>query len=672
MDALFLKIFNMSITAGWLILAVVALRFFLKKAPGAVCCALWGIVGIRLILPFSLKSALSLIPTTETVPADIGYMANPTIHSGVSFINSSINPILSESLAATPQNSINPMQILLFFATWIWIFGMVGMLLYAAISYFRLWRRVRESIPLREKIRLCDHIDTPFILGILRPRIYLPSAMGEEDAAYVIAHETAHLTRRDHLWKPLGFLLLTVYWFHPLMWVAYILLCRDIEVACDQKVIQKLGTDIKRPYSETLLRCSVSRRIVSACPLAFGEVSVKSRIKGILHYKKPAFWLIVTAVLICTAVAVCFLTDPLSNGTRVTDLTSASGTRLLEGEGETVLFHRGDYSYPIERTRDMEKQLKGIRVNPEPIQTVEANMIINPYFSISIEGGARLHFNREVTACWLNGNRSPFYIYKIENPEYAWKLLEGYIPSFYFYPDSGEPAFSGSLTDGSQYFFAKVKEIHHDTNSLTVSPIKSGKQSVTAESVRVLLPRRYAFITDFQVGHSVCVIYDTMAESYPPQIFGTKALPIVTATFLEIPYVNPMYDAVSFDMDGDGTVEICSVGPGSMLSSMYTFTVSAQARGETVTYKSIYKNTFMSNAYEGLEFIEKDGQYYLKGWFTAQNSMETLTDVFEISVSEGHIVLTAIDFSTGFDIPSSPNLAPGKTLTYWGRQGVEP
>ena len=310
MEAIFLKILNMSITASWLVLAIVILRLILKKAPKAISVFMWALVGVRLICPFSFESILSLIPSAETVPQDIIYSEAPAIHSGVPIFNSTVNPIISENLAPEVGASVNPMQIIAFVASVVWIVGIVAMLLYTVISYFRIHRKVREAVPYQDNIWLCDHIDTPFILGVIRPRIYLPSNMNEQDIEYVIAHEKAHLKRHDHWWKPLGFLLLTVYWFNPILWIAYILLCKDIELACDEKVIKDMGTEIKKPYSEALINCSVPRKMISACPLAFGEVGVKGRVKSVLNYKKPAFWIIVVAVVASIVVAVCFLTNP--------------------------------------------------------------------------------------------------------------------------------------------------------------------------------------------------------------------------------------------------------------------------------------------------------------------------------------------------------------------------
>lgn len=310
---LIIHLFNMSISASWLVLAVVLLRLLLKKAPKAITVALWALVGVRLLLPFSIESALSLIPSAKTIPQEIVYAKEPTIDSGITAINRVVNPMITESFAPGPElRSINPIQVFFAFAELFWMVGMAVMILYMLISYLRLHRQVREVMPLRDNIYVCDRIPSPFILGIFRPRIYLPSTMENADIEYVIAHEKAHLRRRDHLWKPLGFLLLTVYWFNPILWVAYILLCRDIELACDERVIRDMNADDKKAYSTALLNCSAPRRMISACPLAFGEVGVKQRIKSVLHYKKPTFWIILVALVATVGVAVGFLTDPKS------------------------------------------------------------------------------------------------------------------------------------------------------------------------------------------------------------------------------------------------------------------------------------------------------------------------------------------------------------------------
>lgn len=310
MSDFFLKICNMAINGGWVALAIILLRPFIYKVPKYIRPILWAFVGIRLIFPIKLESVLSLIPSSETIPSDIVYSKAPTIHSGLPFLNSTVNPIISGALAPNPTESVNPVQIILFIGSIIWIIGISAMLIYSTVSFLKLRIRVRESVWDSENIYICDRISTPFILGIIKPKIYIPSSMAGSDKELVSYHEKAHLERRDHLWKPLGFLLLSVYWFNPILWFSFVLFCKDIELATDEKVIRERGNAIKKEYSAALLSCSAPQKFLSACPLAFGETGVKSRIKSVLNYKKPAFWVVLVSLILCVAVAVCFLTNP--------------------------------------------------------------------------------------------------------------------------------------------------------------------------------------------------------------------------------------------------------------------------------------------------------------------------------------------------------------------------
>lgn len=311
MAAVFLKLLNLSISASWLVLAVLVLRLVSKRSPKWMNVLLWGIVALRLVLPFSVESALSLIPSAETVsPAAVQFDPAPTITSGVSVIDNAVNPSLSEHFSAVPTASVNPLYVWTEIAGWVWLIGLGAMLLYALVSYLRLRRRVSVSLPIQDHIYLCDAISSPFILGVVKPHIYLPSGLDEVQRQNVLSHERAHLARRDHWWKPLGFALLAVYWFNPVLWLAYALLCRDIELACDERVIRTMDESAVKTYSTVLLACSMLRKAAITCPLAFGEVGVKERVKNALHYKKPAFRVVAASVAVCVVVAVCFLTNP--------------------------------------------------------------------------------------------------------------------------------------------------------------------------------------------------------------------------------------------------------------------------------------------------------------------------------------------------------------------------
>ena len=311
MSELFLKIINMSISASWLILAVLILRLVLKKAPKWVNVLLWGIVAVRLICPFSFESALSLIPSAETFPEKVISGPSFDIQTGISPVDNRINDYLGdryfEGVTVPANNGNNIMTIL----TIVWIIGILLLVAYTIISYRRLHREIDTAVHYKDNIFQSENVSSPFVLGIINPRIYLPFSMNEQDLEHVVAHEQAHIRRKDHWWKPLGFLLLTIYWFNPLMWLAYVLLCRDIELACDEKVIKELGNEQRADYTQALVVCSVNRRMIAACPLAFGEVGVKDRVKSVMNYKKPAFWIIILAVIACVIVAVCFLTNPM-------------------------------------------------------------------------------------------------------------------------------------------------------------------------------------------------------------------------------------------------------------------------------------------------------------------------------------------------------------------------
>lgn len=356
MAAVFLKLLNLSISASWLVLAVLVLRLVSKRSPKWMNVLLWGMVALRLMLPFSIESALSLIPSAETLsPEVVRFDPAPTITSGVEFIDNAVNPSLSESFAAAPLASVNPLYVWTYLAGWVWLIGLGAMLLYALVSYLRLRRRVSVSLCVRENIYLCDAISSPFILGVVKPRIYLPAGLDEVQRQNVLSHERAHLARRDHWWKPLGFALLAVYWFNPVLWLAYALLCRDIELACDERVIRTMDESAVKTYSTVLLACSMPRKAVITCPLAFGEVGVKERVRNALRYKKPAFWVIAASVAVCVVVAVCFLTNPRTD-------TDAAGL---------VGFHREQVTY-ADVTDESGAQPSSVQLTAEETDAVYA------------------------------------------------------------------------------------------------------------------------------------------------------------------------------------------------------------------------------------------------------------------------------------------------------------
>ena len=374
MESIFLKLVNLSITAIWLILAVIVLRLIFRKAPKWIFCVLWGLVAVRLIIPVSFESRFSLIPSVETLPADILDSDTLRIHSGIAFINN-LNPKPDEN-GKSPDESSNEISDLslsdgtafengtyevgadktaasgrslryrIRLLSYIWAVGFAVMLGYALISYIllkiRLRTAVREDAAGKRRIFRSENVPDPFVLGIIRPCIYLPFALNDEDLKYVIAHEEAHIKRRDHIWKFLGFVLLSIYWFNPFLWIAYIMLCNDIECACDEKVIATLGETERQSYSVALLNSSiaVTRKHIIACPVAFGEVSVKTRIKNVMNYKKPVFWIIIAAVAGCIVLTVCFLTNPIKKSEALARNTSFSDDFL---DFENVMISQNVY-----------------------------------------------------------------------------------------------------------------------------------------------------------------------------------------------------------------------------------------------------------------------------------------------------------------------------------------
>ena len=423
MNELFLKIINMSISASWLILAVLILRLVLKKAPKWVNVLLWGIVAVRLICPFSFESALSLIPSAETFPEKIISGPSFDVQTGITPIDNRINDYLGdryfEGVTVPANNGNNIMTIL----TIVWTIGILLLVAYTVISYWRLHREIDTAVRYKDNIFQSENVSSPFVLGIIKPRIYLPFSMNDQDLEHVVAHEQAHICHKDHWWKPLGFLLLTVHWFNPLMWLAYVLLCRDIELACDEKVIKELSNEERADYTQALVACSVNRRMIAACPLAFGEVGVKERVKSVMNYKKPAFWIIVLAVITCVVVAVCFLTNPA--GTALTKWTIDEidmSAALSDVRSMTVRYNSDSVFCSDGDSNRFIATMDKIRVGRNSIsQNRDSNR--DHSFTITINDNLHLHFSFDFSEIWVDNGVKPSFSYPITNPETARELM---------------------------------------------------------------------------------------------------------------------------------------------------------------------------------------------------------------------------------------------------------
>ena len=315
MSDVLMKIFNMSMAASWIVLVILILRVILKGTPKWLNCILWGIAGVRLVLPVSFVSDLSLLPSAETVSEPL-YYRGPYIESGIVTFDNYINEAIKWKYLKNQWILFETFDEIKTKLTIIWLIGVIALLAYAFISYVYLKCMIRTAVLLRDNIYQCENVISPFVLGIRRPKIYLSFYMNEQDMEHVIAHEWTHIKRKDHWWKCLAYILLIINWFNPILWAGYELFCKDIELACDEDVIKNLNREQRADYSQALLTCSVNENRITACPLAFNEDDVKSRVKSVLNYKKPSAKASFLGIGICLLVAACFLTNPPANPTK--------------------------------------------------------------------------------------------------------------------------------------------------------------------------------------------------------------------------------------------------------------------------------------------------------------------------------------------------------------------
>lgn len=593
MNELFLKIINMSISASWLILAVLILRLVLKKAPKWVNVLLWGIVAVRLICPFSFESALSLIPSAETFPEKVISGPSFDVQTGITPVDNRINDYLGdryfEGVTVPANNGNNIMTIL----TIVWTIGILLLVAYTVISYWRLRRKVDTAVRYKDNIFQSENVKSPFVLGIIKPRIYLPFNMNGQDLEHVVAHEQAHIHRKDHWWKPFGFLLLTIHWFNPLVWLAYVLLCRDIELACDEKVIKELGNEQRADYTQALVACSVNRRMIAACPLAFGEVGVKDRVKSVMNYKKPAFWGVVLAVIVCVFVAVCFLTNPVTknNGT---DGTVTEWFDYLETPDEMVWDGRLEINLP---------EFPGVtfRWYPEKMEAVTEEGIVplfhgmpiwNTYFC-DLTGdripdlcstytfGSGIIDSRIIIYDYANGAS-----YELSDRGYFDFTLRFNEADGYLYVDktkyntdelveTGRLVFKnnsiqieGFSNEAHQVFRAEILEIH-DGHYL-VKPVEGSWELNSAD--RIVVPISNAHPSpEPEIGNVIEIEYSgEILESYPAQIADVYGIKLIrkAETWDLIPMVM-VNGTLYLDTGHESTIEArCGVMDGEITSQV--------------------------------------------------------------------------------------------------------
>lgn len=655
MSELFLKIVNMSISASWVVIAVLTLRFCLKKAPKWVNVLLWGIVAVRMVFPFSIESVLSLIPSAETISPSIMMEQSPSVQTGVPALNHVINPVISGSFTPAPGASANPLQIWIPVLAGIWLFGIAALFLYSAVSYWRLRRKVCEAVILRGNIYQSEKVCSPFVLGIIRPKIYLPYHMDSREMDHVIAHEQTHIRRKDHWWKPLGFLLLTTHWFNPLMWLSYILLCRDIELACDEKVIRKMSNEQRADYTQALVACSVDRRLITACPLAFGEIGVKERVKSVMNYKKPAFWIVLASVIVCAVIAVCFLTNPIGFQFDVSANTIVSANHFdMRNADDPVAIEMtpaqiGELNSRLAGVKNCKRSDKYAGLTPG--YQISAQMQDGSYIRISgyslsdntmvdIEQSGKRYavsdreFQEYLSRICAGGDVSAAFDLqplRVQYPEYfdldASAGLDVYVwqmaPDSYYFgllPHTASPrdstaqellALRGASSEQMRYILAAYAL---DPDDIHVIPWQNPISSYIPECWIVT-----------ENGESLEEKQAQYIETVSAMLFGEGD------TLLHNDY--PIYDSIVFDVDGDGIDEVCVLGFGRT-SGLFTFTFRAAEIGaDTLKYDTL----FCTEWYD-LSFIHgDDGVVRVQG---IDQKEPPQTHLFDIAVVDGSIQLT--------------------------------
>lgn len=655
MSELFLKIVNMSISASWVVIAVLTLRFCLKKAPKWVNVLLWGIVAVRMVFPFSIESVLSLIPSAETISPSIMMEQSPSVQTGVPALNHVINPVISGSFTPAPGASANPLQIWIPVLAGIWLFGIAALFLYSAVSYWRLRRKVCEAVILRGNIYQSEKVCSPFVLGIIRPKIYLPYHMDSREMDHVIAHEQTHIRRKDHWWKPLGFLLLTIHWFNPLMWLSYILLCRDIELACDEKVIRKMSNEQRADYTQALVACSVDRRLITACPLAFGEIGVKERVKSVMNYKKPAFWIVLASVIVCAVIAVCFLTNPIGFQFDVSANTIVSANHFdMRNADDPVAIEMtpaqiGELNSRLAGVKNCKRSDKYAGLTPG--YQISAQMQDGSYIRISgyslsdntmvdIEQSGKRYavsdreFQEYLSRICAGGDVSAAFDLqplRVQYPEYfdldASAGLDVYVwqmaPDSYYFgllPHTASPrdstaqellALRGASSEQMRYILAAYAL---DPDDIHVIPWQNPISSYIPECWIVT-----------ENGESLEEKQAQYIETVSAMLFGEGD------TLLHNDY--PIYDSIVFDVDGDGIDEVCVLGFGRT-SGLFTFTFRAAEIGaDTLKYDTL----FCTEWYD-LSFIRgDDGVVRVQG---IDQKEPPQTHLFDIAVVDGSIQLT--------------------------------
>jgi len=636
MSEFFLSVVNMSISASWIVLAVLLVRLFLKRAPKWITVLLWAVVAVRLILPISVKSEVSLLPSAQTIDPAITTGITPQIRTGISTFNSAVNPVIEQAFVVAPKESADQLQTWLTVATTVWGIGVVVMVVYGAVSYYRIKRKIGTAVLLQDRVYQSENVASSFVLGLIRPKIYLPFHIDKQVVPHVLAHEQAHIQRRDHWWKPLGFALLALHWFNPLMWLGYIFLCRDIELACDEKVVKRLDTVQRADYSQALLNCSVNRRAIAMCPLAFGEVSVKDRVKSVLHYRKPAFWMILLALTASIVIAVCFLTDPASvmpeksasihESSDFEYLINIENLTLRELTEETILVDLGD-SPCHKAEKEWVQALSELKISREAISNnrKENRDKTNAFTIFEMEDadyegsmslrGLSIYFDADFTSVWVDSWSEITLSYEVLDPQKAKEIYESIAnipvvtradvyPMYYgldvskglqvYIWQMAEYSYSCGLLPGKDapYTYEEIWNLHKNP-----VPISTMRYIIKDYMETRGLAKEDITIYPISMPHS----------SYAYTIDEAYKQALVEKFWSSLPFEPLTITQANFDIDGDQKTEECVVTYGPP-TGIFTFCVYAIENG------AIEYHNYFSAPHMLLEFeTASDGQTVLVG-----------------------------------------------------------
>ena len=683
-SGVFLGFVNRSVTAGWLVLAVLALRLVLRRAPRRFHCLLWAAVAVRLVLPFSIQSPVSLIPTTQTVVPETVYSGHPTLQTGIPAVNSQLAAYIGshyyEGVTVPADTAARLTDVL----SALWLAGVAALLVYCVGTWLHMRFRLHTAVRLRDDLWQSEWVDSPFVLGLFRPRIYLPFRLDEGTLSQVEAHERAHIARGDHVWKVLAFALLALHWFHPLLWAAYLLFCRDLEYACDERVISHLDAEGRRRYSDALLRCAAPRRSVAPCPVAFGESGVGGRIRNVLRYRKPAFWVALAAALALIVTAVCFLTDP-----PVKDSAQWLHTRRPSqlADCELLVNHGGagltSYTRPLSQ-RQREDLSRLLRSVPDSQLTTGMSLVGAPdgwslylprgqvYLSLpeGADDGDRVLLIYRAQETWIRDRALADYLRQLlPGPMLTWRCpyengrplssltispalacdrLEisyftgsfagGTDPRWQDHSDDAAALEAGTVTLGpgeaAVWTPGVLDEDFPQSDSFDLTWFYDAGKFSDRRATLVVSPRP---VTDGGTVTAVDYRITVLSGSVPLEYTLADDTLLLTPSYPAIngfPF-NDFYGSLRWDVDGDGDVEYCTLGVGPT-SGLFTFTFAAQADGQ-VKYASIFQTEWYD-----LSFVYLNGVPVVRG--VTQDGQEHF---FRIRVRNGELIL----LENGQDLP---------------------